>query len=79
MDEYLCFLDPEGAFVKAAGLALLPAFVHIRLDGSLASAAEGWNPNAWDDAVELLAKEMAWTRPLIPAPGDPPPFAGWGA
>jgi hypothetical protein len=79
IDEYLCFLDPEGAFVKAAGLARLPAFVHIRLDGSLASAAEGWNPNDWDDAVELLAKEMAWTRPLIPAPGDPPPFPGWGA
>lgn len=78
IDEYLCFLDPEGAFVKAVGLVKLPAFVHIRLDGSLASAAEGWDPNVWDDAVELLAKEMAWTRPLIPAPGDPPPFAGWG-
>ena len=77
VDEYLCFLDPEGAVVKAVGLAKLPAFVHIRVDGSLAGAAEGWDPNAWDDAVERLAKEMAWTKPLIPAPGDPAPFAGW--
>lgn len=77
LDDYLCFLDPEGAFLKAAGVNKLPAFVHIRVDGSLAGAAEGWDPNAWDDAVERLAKEMAWTRPLIPAPGDPPPSAGW--
>jgi hypothetical protein len=77
IDEYLCFVDPEGALVKSVGLAKLPAFVHIRLDGSLASAAEGWNPDAWNDAVERLAKEMAWTRPLIPSPGDPPPSPGW--
>ena len=79
LDDYLCFLDPEGALVKAAGLERLPAFVHVRVDGSLAGAAEGWDPNAWDEAVERLAKEMAWTRPLIPAPGDPSPFEGWGS
>jgi hypothetical protein len=77
IDEYLCFLDPDGAFIKSVGLAKLPAFVHIRVDGTLAGVAEGWNPTAWSDAVERLAKEMAWSRPLIPAPGDPPPFAGW--
>jgi hypothetical protein len=77
IDEYLCFLDPEGNFVKAVGLAKLPAFVHIRVDGSLAGVAEGWDPAAWDAAVERLAKEMAWTRPLMPAPGDPAPFPGW--
>lgn len=77
IDDSLCFLDPEGAFVKTAGLERLPAFVHVRVDGTLAGAAEGWDPNAWDEAVERLAKEMAWTRPLIPAPGDPPPFEGW--
>ena len=79
LDDYLCFLDLEGNFIKAAGLSKVPAFVHIRVDGSLAGAAEGWDPNAWDEAVERLAKEMAWTRPLSPAPGDPPPFEGWGA
>ena len=27
--------------------------------------------------AQRLAKEMAWTRPLVPAPGDPKPFPGW--
>jgi hypothetical protein len=76
-DEYLCFLDPEGTAVKGLGVSKTPAFVHVRLDTTVASLAEGWNPSAWDDAVERLAKEMAWSRPLIPAPGDPPPFSGW--
>ncbi len=79
IDEYLSFLDPEGAFVKSAALTKLPAFAYVRLDGTLGSAAEGWDPDAWDDAVERLAKEMAWTKPLIPAPGDPAPTPGWNA
>ena len=80
LDDYLCFLDPEGAFVKSAGLTKLPAFV-LRPAGRHPGlgAAEGWDPNAWDDAVKRLAKEMAWSRPLIPSPGDPPPFPGWNA
>ena len=76
-DEYLCFLDPDGTVVKGLGLTKLPAFVHIRVDGTVAGTAEGWNPDEWDAAVERLAKEMAWTKPLIPAPGDPRPFGGW--
>lgn len=76
-DEYLCFLDADGSIIKGFGLARLPAFVHLRVDGTLAGTAEGWDPAAWDDAVERLAKEMAWTKPLIPVPGDPRPFAGW--
>jgi hypothetical protein len=79
VDGYLCFLDPDGAFVKSAGLAKLPAFAYVRLDGTLGSAAEGWDPDAWEDAVKRLAKEMAWSHPLIPAPGDPAPFSGWNA
>ncbi len=75
-DSYLCFLDPEGAAVKGLGVEKVPAFVHVRLDTTVASA-EGWDPDAWDDTVERLAKEMAWTKPLIPAPGDPAPFPGW--
>lgn len=76
-DEYLCFLDVDGTVVKGLGLTKLPAFVHVRVDGTLAGTVEGWDPEAWDDAVERLAKEMAWTKPLIPVPGDPPPFPGW--
>ena len=78
-DEYLCFVDPEGTATKALGVARTPAFVHVSLDTTVASLVDGWDPSAWDDAVERLAKEMAWSRPLIPAPGDPAPFAGWNA
>src|ERR1044071_1632156 len=47
MDEYICSLDPDAAFVKSAALAKLPAFAYVRLDGTLGSAAEGWDPDAW--------------------------------
>jgi hypothetical protein len=76
-DRYLVFLDPDGLVVKSLGLARLPALAHIRLDCSLAGAAEGWDPTKWDEVAGGLAKAMAWTKPLIPAPGDPPPSEGW--
>ncbi|MGH9038696.1 MAG: hypothetical protein ACRDZ3_00535, partial [Acidimicrobiia bacterium] len=76
-DTGLCFLDPEGTAVKGLGVERVPAFIYVRLDNTVGSAAEGWDPDAWDDAVARLAKEMAWTKPLIPAPGDPAPFPGW--
>lgn len=76
-DSYLCFLDPDGTAVAGLGLARLPAFVHVRLDTTVAGVAEGWHPEEWDAVAERLAKEMAWTKPLIPAPGDPRPFPGW--
>jgi hypothetical protein len=78
-DRYLVFLDPDGLAVKSLGLARVPAFVHIRLDATLAGAAEGWDPAKWDEVAGGLAKAMAWTKPLIPAPGDPPPYEGWTA
>jgi hypothetical protein len=76
-DQYLTFLDVEGTVVRGLGISRVPAFVHIRNDLSVASLVDGWDPDAWNDAVELLAKEMSWSKPLIPAPGDPRPYAGW--
>src|SRR5918995_235647 len=38
--------------------------------------AEGWDPPEWRQAVSELAKAMSWTRPNIPGPGDPKPYAG---
>jgi hypothetical protein len=78
-ERYLVFLDPDGLVVKSLGLVRVPAFVHVRLDATLAGAAEGWDPAKWDDVAGGLAKAMAWTKPLIPAPGDPRPFEGWSA
>lgn len=75
-DRLFTLCDPDKAFVKSLGLETLPAFVHLGLDGSLLGSAEGWDPAAWDEVAENLAKAMSWTAPDIPAPGDPAPYVG---
>jgi len=74
--EILTFADPDRELVKAFELEELPAFVHIRTDLSVASTAEGWDPLEWRAATTDLGREMSWTPPNIPAPGDPGPFKG---
>lgn len=76
-ERFVVFVDPERKFVQSLGLSHFPAFVHLRADTTLVDAAEGWDPEAWDRVSEGLAKAMAWSRPVYPLPGDPPPFAGW--
>jgi hypothetical protein len=78
-ERFLTFADPDRELVKAIGLNELPAFVHLRQDRSVVSVAEGWDPSEWRDAASRLAKDMSWTRPHIPAPGDPAPYAGSAA
>ncbi len=75
-DEVLGLVDPDGSLVRSLGLASLPAFVVIRQDGSVAASVEGWDPGPWREAVSDLADLTAWSRPEIPAPGDPAPYAG---
>lgn len=78
-DRVLTFADPDRAFVKALGLNELPAFVQIRGDRTVAAAAEGWDPEEWRTVAGTLAKDMSWSAPLIPAVGDPSPYAGSAA
>lgn len=68
--------DPDKALVRSMQLETLPAFVHLGLDGSVLGAAEGWDPSDWRAVSDNLARMMKWTAPLIPAPGDPKPYAG---
>ena len=76
-EEFLVLLDPDRVLIEALELELLPALVHLRQDASLAGAAEGWNPQNWAKVLEGVEETMAWrTKPLLPAPGDPGPFAG---
>jgi hypothetical protein len=75
-DEFLTFADPERAYVKALGLERLPAFVFLRVDGEVVAAAEGWNAMEWRKVAEAVADATAWTRAVIPAPGDPQAYAG---
>lgn len=74
--EFLVFTDPDRVVVKQLGLSELPAFVFIRMDGTVPSAAEGWNASAWHAVAEAIATTVSWKMPLIPAPGDPAMFRG---
>lgn len=76
VNDQLTFLDPDGLAAKGLGIERTPSFTYVRLNGTVVSA-DGWDPAAWRGVLDQLAKEMAWTKPLMPAPGDPPPFAGW--
>jgi hypothetical protein len=78
-DKVLTFADPQRAAVTAFGLHELPAFLQVRGDVTVASAAEGWDPKEWHEVAISLAKAMSWTAPLIPEYGDPSPYAGSAA
>ncbi len=74
--QFLAFTDPDRAFVKAAGLTTLPAFVFVRVDGDVVASAEGWSPQGWADVAEAIADTTSWLPPAIPIAGDPHTFAG---
>jgi len=75
-DEFLVYCDPDHTFVKSLGLQQLPAFVFVSMDGQVAASAEGWNGSEWSKVAAAIAKATAWSRPAIPAAGDPVPFKG---
>ena len=74
--EIMTFLDPELTAIKGFGLETLPAIVHVGQDLSVVNAVEGWDPPAWRDLTKELSRRMSWSRPHIPAAGDPGPFDG---
>ena len=75
-DEFLTFADPERVAVKALGLGQLPAIVFLEMDGSVQASAEGWHPLEWRGVTERMADTTSWSKPLVPGPEDPRPFAG---
>jgi len=75
-DDFIVFCDPDRKFVKQLALTRLPAFVFLRIDGNVVASAEGWNPVEWRAVAEQVARTVSWSKPLIPAPGDPGAFAG---
>ena len=74
--EIMTFTDPELVAVKAFGLETLPAIVHLGMDLTVVNAVEGWDPPAWRALTSELSHRMGWSRPHIPVPADPGPFAG---
>ena len=78
-DEFLVFCDPDRSVVRALGLERLPAFAFVRVDGEAIAVAQGWDPAAWRHVADVIAETTSWRAPLIPAAGDPTPFAGSAA
>jgi hypothetical protein len=72
----LTFPDPDRTIVRALGLTAVPAIIHIGNDATVINAFEGWDANGWEIVTDELARIMHWTGPVLPAPGDPGPFAG---
>jgi hypothetical protein len=75
-DEFIVFCDPTRSAVKAIGLTELPAFLVIQSDGSVPAVAQGWTAGEWKEVASKIATLTAWTRPSIPASGDPGAFRG---
>lgn len=74
--EIMTFVDPELTAVNAFGIETLPAIVHVSQTLEVVNAVEGWDPPAWRELTKELSRRMSWSRPHIPAPGDPGPFQG---
>ncbi len=74
--DLITFADPERTAVAAMGLETLPALVHIDQSHSVFASAQGWDPAEWDAVAAGIAAQMSWSKPLIPAAGDPAPFPG---
>ncbi len=75
-ERFLVFCDADRSVVSAMELQALPAFCFVRVDGVLASKAEGWDAEAWERVGDSIAEVTKWSGLSLPAPGDPGPFAG---
>lgn len=74
-ERFLTFPDPDREAVIALGVDRLPALIHIRAD-RFVEVADGWDPHAWREIAGRLAEILAWTKLILPRPGDPTPFLG---
>ncbi len=76
-ERWLTFADPDAGLARALKLESLPAFVHLRQDTSLVSAAEGWSPSAWQGVADGIAKSHGWATPTVADRTNPTPTPGW--
>jgi len=74
--DIMTFVDPELTAINGFGISTLPSIVHVGMDLTIVNSVEGWDPPAWRALTLELSRRMSWSRPHIPAPGDPGPFDG---
>ena len=72
-----CSAIRTGRSSRASAWRTLPAFVFVRIDGTVPAAAEGWNPAEWRHGRRGdRRRPRPGSRPTIPVAGDPGPFHG---
>jgi hypothetical protein len=76
-DNWLTFCDADEALARSLALERLPAFVHLRQDTSLVTAAQGWSPTEWQKVADEIAKTLHWTSPVLASRENPSPTPGW--
>ena len=77
VEEFLVFTDPDRVAVKALGLTELPAFVFIRVDGTVVAAAEGWTAAVVAGGRRRRSpRRRRGARRTSRVIGDPGPFHG---
>jgi hypothetical protein len=76
-DRWLVWCDPDRGLVESLGLERLPAFVHLRQDTTLVSAAQGWSPTEWQKVADQIATLGHWTSPSIAGLAEPAPTPGF--
>ena len=62
--------------VESLGLERLPAFLLLRQDTQLVTAAQGWSPTEWQKVANEIARKEHWTTPIVAKSGDPKPDSG---
>ena len=75
-EEFLSFADPARTVAKALGVEEAPALLLVRQDGATIAKAEGWNSDEWRAVTEAIAELTHWSRPPMPADGDPGTYSG---
>lgn len=74
--RFLTFCDEDRSVAKALGVTAIPALVAVATDGAVIGSADGWDPPAWREITDEMARILAWSRPVFPRPEDPVPFSG---
>lgn len=77
-ERWMVWCDADRALVEGLGLERLPAFVHLRQDTTLVTAAQGWSPTEWQRVADEIAAHTHWTSPVLAGSG-PPATPGWPA
>jgi hypothetical protein len=75
-ERFTTFSDPEREAIKAFGLERLPAIVHLGMDATMVSSAEGWQPSQWQAVTDEVARMVGWKGPTLPGLRDPAPYRG---